>query len=125
MNINQGIFKEDKYIKKVQFSKAVLWKDRELSLGRPIVEKIEENKNIKEIHFIDDIKRETWIFKRDDILDGSYLKQVGQEPQYYFSIQSAKKVLHNQQDPINAVQSMAKFAGSSEWEKLREKLHSK
>ena len=109
--INQGSFLKDKYIKRVVFSKAVLWKDRELSLGKPIVAKIKANKDIKTIEFVDDTKKETWVFKRSDILDGSYLKQVGQEPQYYFSIQSAKKVSHIQNDPINAVQSMATFGG--------------
>jgi len=123
--INQGVFKENRYFKKVQFSKAVLWKDRELSLPKNIVNKIIENKNIKEIKFIDELKDETWIFERKKFLASIYLKQVGQEPQYYFPIEIAIKIKHREAHPINAIQTMASFAGTPEWEKLRIKLHSK
>jgi len=90
MTVNKGIFKPDKYIKHVSFSRAVLWKNRELSLPPSIMKKIEKEK-IPLIRFIDDGKQEQWDFDTEDVVRLMMLKQVGQEKQYYFPIGLAKR----------------------------------
>jgi len=89
--MNLGSFTKDAYIKKVSFSKAVLWKDRQLSLPKEIINKIIAT-GIRKIIFIDEVKGEQWEFKSEKVFRDMTLKIVGQEPQYYFSILLAKKV---------------------------------
>ena len=89
--MNFGTFKNGVYTKHVLFSKAVLWKDRQLSLRVDVIERI-KNEGITLIVFVDDYKREKWIFKTEKVLASMTLKSVGQEDQYYFPIESAKKV---------------------------------
>lgn len=88
--MNLGTFTKDTYVKKVSFSKAVLWKDRELSLPKQIINKIIST-GVRKIIFIDDGKGETWTFKSEKVFKSMHLKVVGQEEQYYFSIMDAKK----------------------------------
>jgi len=88
--VNRGEFKGDTYTKKVQFSKAVLWKNRELSLRGNIIQKIKLD-GIKKIIFIDAGKKERWIFDAEKVLLSMKFKTIGQEGQWYFTIDLAKK----------------------------------
>lgn len=88
--INKGSFNDDIYAKYVSFSKAVLWKDRELSV--PKITLIGMNAyNTKEMRFIDSEKGEMWVFDVDEVLSKGKFKQVGQEEQWYFPIDIADK----------------------------------
>jgi len=84
--MNKGKIVGDTYIKRVSFSKAVLWRDREISLNKEIAEKL-LLKKIKHIKFIDEGKGETWIATMKKIKEVWELKTVGQEPQYYIPIE--------------------------------------
>lgn len=88
--INFGVFRGDVYIKKVVFSKAVLWKDRQLSLRADVMNRI-KLEGIKKIIFIDETKGEQWTFKPEKVFADMKKKTVGQEAQYYFSIDLARK----------------------------------
>jgi len=89
--INKGIFTGFIYSKYVDFSKAVLWKDRQLSIPQFIYIGLTAN-NTLEMRFIDRGKGEMWVFKVEDVLRSGEWKQVGQEKQFYFPIELAKKV---------------------------------
>ena len=89
-NINRGIFAKDQYTKYVEFSKAVLWKDKELSLPKYIIAGFAAH-NTKRVVFIDTHKKEKWIFHAIDIISFGKLKTVGQEEQVYFRIDMAEK----------------------------------
>lgn len=88
--MNYGIFKGDKYLKKVVFSKAVLWHTRQLSLRSDIIERIRRD-GIKKIVFQDDLKGERWIFNPAKVFKTMTMKAVGQEEQYYFPIDICTK----------------------------------
>lgn len=89
--MNYGEFTKDSYIKKVSFSKAVLWKDRQLSLRKDVINQI-LGKGIRKIVFVDEVKGEKWEFKSEKVFKDMVLKTVGQESQFYFSIHLAKKI---------------------------------
>ena len=90
MRINTGRINEHgEYEKYVSFSKAVLWKDRQLSL-RPLTIQLLSEKGIKTLNFIDEKKREKWVFTLQDIADYGVERRVGQEKQVYFPISLAK-----------------------------------
>lgn len=91
MKINQGKFEGDTYIKQVLFSKAVLWKTREISLTPEIVKQFKW-REIKTVIFEDRKKGEIWTADVDKLRDHYNLKQVGQEKQYYFPIEIFKRV---------------------------------
>lgn len=98
--INRGMIINGAYTKYVSFSKAVLWKDRELSLRRNIIMTLKIN-DIKTLIFIDIKKNEKWIFTLDSILQSGQMKQVGQEEQFYFSIDLAvKELIHEPSKPF-------------------------
>ena len=86
---NKGLFRDNNYIRHVIFSKAVIWHTREISLPVAIIEKVEVWET-KKIIFIDDLKKEKWIFSVKKVLEKMVLKSVGQEPQYYFPIDLRK-----------------------------------
>ena len=88
--INKGIFANKQYTKYVSFNKAVLWKDRELSLPIYIIAGFNAY-HTEKVVFIDRGRGEKWIFKVEDVKDKGFRKTVGQEEQYYFSIEMAKK----------------------------------
>lgn len=88
--INKGVIVNGEYIKKVSFSKAVLWMTKELSLRSGIVQALFIN-DIKKLVFIDEKKKEKWTFKLDDVRREGCLKSVGQEQQWYFPIYLAVK----------------------------------
>jgi len=88
--INRGVFANKQYTKYVSFSKAVLWKDRELSLPVYIIAGFNAHNTEKAV-FIDRGIGEKWIFKVSDIKDKGFRKTVGQEEQWYFPIEMATK----------------------------------
>ena len=90
--INKGKidFENSTFIKHVVFSKAVLWKDRQLSIPREMMDKI-IRLNISKMEFYDETKNEVWEFPVEKVRATMILKKVGQEPQYYFPIGLAKK----------------------------------
>lgn len=89
--INKGSFHGDIYSKYVNFSKAVLWKDRELSVPKIILIGLNAY-NTKEMRFIDSEKGEMWVFDVNEVLSKGKFKQVGQEEQWYFPIDIADKL---------------------------------
>ena len=90
MNLGKIDYVSKTYIKYVNFSKAVLWKDRQLSLPLPVISTIEKA-GIEKIIFIDNNKNEKWMFDTKDVLQRGLQKSVGQEPQWYFPIELATK----------------------------------
>jgi hypothetical protein len=89
--MNYGQFIGSDYVKKVVFSKAVLWHTRQLSLREDVVEEI-KSRDVKNIIFVDNLKKEKWVFKPAKVYENMVLKRVGQEAQYYFPIDLAKKM---------------------------------
>ena len=88
--INRGIFANKQYTKYVSFNKAVLWKDRELSLPIAIIAGFNAY-NTDQAVFIDRGRGEKWIFRVVDIRAKGGRKVVGQEEQWYFPIELADK----------------------------------
>lgn len=88
--MNYGIFRGDRYIKKITFSKAVLWYTRQLSLRKDIMDRIKKD-GIKKMVFKDDLKGERWIFKPAKVFSHMSIKSVGQEEQCYFPIDICTK----------------------------------
>ena len=89
-SINKWKFNGDIYAKYVDFSKAVLWKDRELSVNKYVLMGMNAY-STKEMRFIDLKKEEVWIFNVDEVLAKGKFKKVGQEEQWYFPIDIADK----------------------------------
>lgn len=83
--MNKGTFTKHYFIKYVEFSKAVLWKDKQLSLPVSTFIRIQENKT-QILRFVDLKKSEVWDFLVDKVNLNRTLKKEGQEPQYYFPI---------------------------------------
>lgn len=88
--MNTGFVVGNRYIKRVNFSKAVLWMSREISLNPKVVEALKK-REIKDVSFEDVIKKEKWIATLEKIMEVATLKQVGQEPQYYIPIEIFKR----------------------------------
>lgn len=85
MKINSGIFLKYAYVKRVSFRKAVLWKDKQISLNPRIVSQI-KSKGIKKIIFEDTDKNEQWSISATTFFNNAQLRQVGQEKQWYIGI---------------------------------------
>lgn len=83
--INYGAFKGEVYEKFVNFSQAVLWKDRQISLPPEVVKQFKP-KGVKTVVFIDEKGKEKWTVDVDTLRANHTFKQEGQEPQYYFPI---------------------------------------
>lgn len=90
--INKGKVVGQYYIKDVSFSKAVLWKDKQLSIPPEVYDRI---RGLKEWHFRDFGKGEVWVFVTKDVLPFCLVKKEGQEDQYYFPINLARKTTLN------------------------------
>ena len=84
--INKGEIIGNTYYKNVNFSKAVLWRDREISLHKDVGDYWLTDK-IKFIKFIDRSRNESWTTRVDRVKKVWKLRQVGQEPQYYIPIE--------------------------------------
>ena len=93
MKINLGYIDKvsGNFIKIIVFSKAVLWKDKQLSLPVSTMKKIISLRCPKMV-FKDETKKEEWWFETSKVTSLMTLKKVGQEPQYYFPIDLARKV---------------------------------
>lgn len=89
--INYGKFNGTVYAKYVDFSKAVLWKDRQLSIPKFVYMGMTAH-STTEMRFIDRGKGEVWIFDAAKVKQSGEWKSVGQEEQFYFPIELAKKV---------------------------------
>lgn len=89
--VNLGRIENGVYYKNINASKAVLWKDRALSLPPKVINAI-TTQDVKTMIFHEVKNMERWIFRTKDVLANMKLKKVGQEEQYYFSIDLAKKV---------------------------------
>lgn len=88
--INYGKVVQDIYFKVINFNKAVIWKDREISLHRKVVEDWIPNKGVKKIMLYDPTKEKLHYVKVEQIKKHWVLKSVGQEKQYYFPIEFLK-----------------------------------
>lgn len=89
--INLGQFNGTVYAKYLDLNKAVLWKDRQLSIPKFVFMGLTANSST-EMRFIDRGKGEMWIFDVAKVKAAGEWKQVGQEEQFYFPIELAKKV---------------------------------
>lgn len=88
--MNYGRFEKDRFIKQVRFSKAVLWKSREISLPRVTCVAFKP-KGVKYVVFEDLVKNERWIASLDVLRPVTKFKREGQEEQYYFPIEVFEK----------------------------------
>jgi len=88
--LNLGKIKDGNYYKMVDWNKAVLWKDREISLNKRVVEEWFELQNIDKVVFYDRGKQKVWYAPLEKIKKVWHLKKVGQEEQYYFPIEVLK-----------------------------------
>lgn len=99
---NKGKFLNDTYHKRVTFSKAVLWKDRAISLPPEVVKQFKP-RGVKWVEFVDVKKNERWRCDTDTLRGNYEYKQVGQEPQYYFPIELFKVTPYKNEDkPIQS-----------------------
>jgi len=85
------------YVKYVDFQKAVLWFAKSLSVPPQIMDYLKEN-NVKVMKFIDNKKKETWIFDVPEVLEKGELKKHFQEEQLYFPISLAKIEKHEKKE---------------------------
>lgn len=91
MKINLGKVIGRKYKKQVSFSKAVLWKDRQISINKKVVE--EWIPKVDFIEFEDRGKQEIWIAEVEKVKKSWIFKKEGQEYQYYIPIEVFKKYI--------------------------------
>ena len=89
--INLGEIVNGNYYKIVVWNKAVLWKDKEISLHRQVVEEWFAKNDIDKVIFHDRVKRTQWSAPLEKIRKVWHLKKVGQEEQYYFPIEVLTK----------------------------------
>lgn len=82
---NPGTFKDDVYEKEVDWNKAVLWRDRSISLS-PVITSQFKARGTTLVRFIDKIKKIRHEATVDELRANKTLKQVGQEAQFYFPI---------------------------------------
>ena len=122
--MNYGNFINKIYIKKVTFAKAVLWHTRQLSLRQDIINRI-KSQAIEKIIFVDELKKERWIFKPEKVFAKMELKNEGQESQYYFPIDICKKEKIPDKkkyvytfDPVRNIYIQSEFGASPEPESV-------
>lgn len=89
--MNRGVIRGSKYIKYIDSNKAILWKDRELSIPLDVYEWI-DNGGVTMLHFLDAKKKKGWVFDWITVKGFAYKKTVGQEKQYYFPIGLAREI---------------------------------
>jgi len=89
--INKGVVAGNTYKKIISINRAVLWKDRQISIHKSVVEGWFKNKDIKHIWFEDRGKSEIWITTVALAERNWILKKEGQEPQYYIPIEIFRK----------------------------------
>lgn len=97
---NSGNFVGNKYIKRVNFSKAVLWKNREISLRTSVVG-LFGARGTEEVVFEDEGKNERWSASVLKLQAVAVLKTEGQEEQYYYPINTFKmSKIREEEKPI-------------------------
>lgn len=89
--INYGRIEDRVYIKDIDYNKAVIWKFRQISLHRKVVEDWYGNDKFDTIRFVDTKKKKVYEVDAEKAINHSELKKVGQEPQYYFTISILKE----------------------------------
>lgn len=89
--MNLGKIVEDSYVKYVNFSKAVLWRDKMISIHKEVAENWLTDK-IKRVVFVDTEKREKWEADTPKVKENWTLKTVGQEEQYYVPVDIFKVI---------------------------------
>lgn len=85
MRFNPGTFKDDVYEKEVDWNKAVLWRDRAISLSPTITSQFKARGTVL-VRFIDKIKKQKHEATVEELRSNKTFKQVGQEQQFYFPI---------------------------------------
>lgn len=92
MKFNIGVFdlEAKTYTKKVSFNKAVLWKDKQISLNRAVTVQFKKF-GTETVIFIDEVKKERWTASVEKLRECATLKKEGQEPQFYFPITAFKQ----------------------------------
>lgn len=83
--INVGVINGDVFIKHVSFSRAVLWKTKEISLPQRVIHNLNKNE-VKTVVFIDVKSKERWSASMETLKRRNTFKKEGQEPQFYFPI---------------------------------------
>lgn len=89
MKINYGEIQGKVYRKYVNWNKAVLWKDRQISIHKTVGNTLALN-GVEIVEFIDRNKKNKWTALLNKVKESWELKQVGQEPQYYIPIEVFK-----------------------------------
>ena len=88
--INRGKVINNEYVKNVSWNSAVLWMTKEISLPSEEMDKIVKG-NVHTITFVDKNKGFKMVFPSHQVLREMQFKQVGQEPQFYWSIYLGNK----------------------------------
>lgn len=96
MKINQGKVVGNKFIKEVNWNKAVLWMSKKVSVSLVDSFKITDNP-IKYVEFHDRSKGMNVVRRatKDAVLKAWAKEQHGQEPQYYIPIEIFKILPHD------------------------------
>lgn len=87
--INFGEIKGKKWVKKVNWNRAVLWKVKMISFNLSDVGKIRDS-DIKYIEFRDRVKNRVYRATKNMVMKNWVKKQYHQEPQYYCPIEIFK-----------------------------------
>jgi hypothetical protein len=88
---NSGTFIGEVYEKTVDWNRAVLWRDRSISLS-PLITSQFKTKGTKVVRFVDKIKKIKHEATVDALRENKTLKSVGQEQQFYFPINIFKAI---------------------------------
>jgi hypothetical protein len=84
--INTGKIIDKDFVKHVTFSRAVLWKNKEISLPPHVMKTIIEKK-VENVVFIDVGKQKVWKAPLSKVVESSTLRVEGQEEQHYIPIE--------------------------------------
>lgn len=91
MGFNWGRFEGEVYEKEVDWNKAVLWRDRSISLNPSVTQQFAP-RGIKLVRFIDKKKGVKFEAEVSALSGNGKLKSVGQEKQFYFPIFLFKEI---------------------------------
>lgn len=83
--INRGFQRENNYVKKVTFDKAVIWMHKELSIPPDIVDKIKE-RELENIIFEDEKRNQRLTISVEAFLENAALVKRFQEVQHYIKL---------------------------------------
>lgn len=108
MKFNAGKFEGNKYIKRVNFSKAVLWKAKEISLRTDVVSQFKIH-GTEIVIFEDEQKNERWTASVSELHSAGVRKTEGQEEQFYYPTSVFK---------VSKIKEIASVSAPSEIKKL-------